>query len=191
MHCVGKTVSDLHALLIDYEKGLKDKAPTPQVLAIQKGRVNKPKPQANKKGKSKGKADKNKQVVLNNTKTVFKSEVELQLGKKIKALRSDRGGEYLSQEFKEYLVMEGYTRYRNLMSVMPPGNVIKDDTKTQTKAAMEAVGLGNFVGRILGVKPSKRDYKTVFYNSCCHHIAKGFWKKKGARTIFYGDITLF
>ncbi|GJX82948.1 zinc finger, CCHC-type containing protein, partial [Tanacetum coccineum] len=63
MHCVGKTVSDLHALLIDFEKGLKDKAPTPQVLAIQKGRVNKPKPQANKKGKGKGKADKNKQVV--------------------------------------------------------------------------------------------------------------------------------
>ncbi|GKD92162.1 hypothetical protein Tco_1371999, partial [Tanacetum coccineum] len=30
MHCVGKTVSDLHALLIDFEKGLKDKAPTPQ-----------------------------------------------------------------------------------------------------------------------------------------------------------------
>ncbi|GJS54122.1 hypothetical protein Tco_1369267 [Tanacetum coccineum] len=32
MHCVGKTVSDLHALLIDYEKGLKDKAPTPQLV---------------------------------------------------------------------------------------------------------------------------------------------------------------
>nr|GFC14113.1 retrotransposon protein, putative, Ty1-copia subclass [Tanacetum cinerariifolium] len=32
---------------------------------------------------------------------VFKSEVELQLGKKIKALRFDRGGEYLSQEFKD------------------------------------------------------------------------------------------
>ncbi|GJY66777.1 hypothetical protein Tco_0469015 [Tanacetum coccineum] len=61
MHCVGKTVSDLHALLIDYEKGLKDKAPTPQVLAIQKGMVNKLKPQANKKGKGKGKADKNMQ----------------------------------------------------------------------------------------------------------------------------------
>ncbi|GKA79250.1 hypothetical protein Tco_0785846, partial [Tanacetum coccineum] len=30
MHCVGKTLSELHALLIDYEKGLKDKAPTPQ-----------------------------------------------------------------------------------------------------------------------------------------------------------------
>nr|GFB48787.1 retrotransposon protein, putative, Ty1-copia subclass [Tanacetum cinerariifolium] len=34
---------------------------------------------------------------------VFKEEVELQLGRKIKALRSDRGGEYLSQEFKDYL----------------------------------------------------------------------------------------
>nr|GEW21587.1 hypothetical protein [Tanacetum cinerariifolium] len=31
------------------------------------------------------------------------TEVELQLGKKIKALRSDRGGKYLSQEFKDYL----------------------------------------------------------------------------------------
>ncbi|GJW80852.1 retrotransposon protein, putative, ty1-copia subclass [Tanacetum coccineum] len=34
---------------------------------------------------------------------VFKNEVENQLGKKIKALRSDRGGEYISQEFKDYL----------------------------------------------------------------------------------------
>nr|GFC44533.1 hypothetical protein [Tanacetum cinerariifolium] len=43
--------------------GLKDKAPTPQVFTIQKGRDNKPKPQANKMVKGKGKADKNKQVV--------------------------------------------------------------------------------------------------------------------------------
>nr|GEZ25089.1 hypothetical protein [Tanacetum cinerariifolium] len=34
---------------------------------------------------------------------VFKNEVENQLGKNIKALRSDRGGEYISQEFKDYL----------------------------------------------------------------------------------------
>nr|GFA73721.1 SART-1 family protein DOT2 [Tanacetum cinerariifolium] len=31
MHYVGKTVTELHTLLIDYEKGLKDKAPTPQM----------------------------------------------------------------------------------------------------------------------------------------------------------------
>ncbi|GJY38238.1 retrotransposon protein, putative, ty1-copia subclass [Tanacetum coccineum] len=34
---------------------------------------------------------------------VFKNEVENQLGKTIKALRSDRGGEYINQEFKDYL----------------------------------------------------------------------------------------
>ena len=33
----------------------------------------------------------------------FKSEVENQLDKKIKALRSDRGGEYLSNEFDSHL----------------------------------------------------------------------------------------
>ncbi|GJZ94774.1 retrotransposon protein, putative, ty1-copia subclass, partial [Tanacetum coccineum] len=38
---------------------------------------------------------------------VVTAEVELQLGKKIKALRSDRGGEYLSQEFKDYLCENG------------------------------------------------------------------------------------
>ncbi|GJT43155.1 retrotransposon protein, putative, ty1-copia subclass [Tanacetum coccineum] len=34
---------------------------------------------------------------------VFKNEVENQLGNTIKALRSDRGGKYISQEFKDYL----------------------------------------------------------------------------------------
>ncbi|GKB64465.1 retrotransposon protein, putative, ty1-copia subclass, partial [Tanacetum coccineum] len=34
---------------------------------------------------------------------VFKNEVENKLGKTIKALRSDRGGKYISQEFKDNL----------------------------------------------------------------------------------------
>ncbi|KAK8923669.1 hypothetical protein KSP39_PZI019346 [Platanthera zijinensis] len=33
----------------------------------------------------------------------FKNEVENQLGKRVKALRSNRGGEYLSHEFRDYL----------------------------------------------------------------------------------------
>ena len=33
----------------------------------------------------------------------FKNEVENQRGRKIKMLRSDRGGEYLSLEFHDYL----------------------------------------------------------------------------------------
>ncbi|GJT13546.1 retrotransposon protein, putative, ty1-copia subclass [Tanacetum coccineum] len=38
---------------------------------------------------------------------VFKNEVENQLGKTIKAIRSDQGGEYISQEFKDYLKVNG------------------------------------------------------------------------------------
>ena len=34
---------------------------------------------------------------------VFKNEVQNQLGKNIKTLKSDRGGEYLSQEFIDHL----------------------------------------------------------------------------------------
>ncbi|GJY70865.1 RNA-directed DNA polymerase, eukaryota, reverse transcriptase zinc-binding domain protein [Tanacetum coccineum] len=195
MHCDGwKTVSDLHALLIDYEKGLKDKVtPTPQVFSIQKGRDNKSKPQGNKQKKGKGKADKNKQVVPSQPKpnpkkrkensykeqelvttrahdwcivrgtwpslsrrfeqrrkirdggysclkyaAGYNPERKLAYGinisygqwtttlsrtatrKKIKALRSDRGGEYLSQEFKDYLSENGIVQ--NLTSQTPQQN---------------------------------------------------------------------
>ncbi|GJS77809.1 hypothetical protein Tco_0727690 [Tanacetum coccineum] len=52
MHNMGKIIGELHALLIEYEKGLPKKAGTPQVLAIQGGRIQKSnkKPQ-NAKGK--------------------------------------------------------------------------------------------------------------------------------------------
>ncbi|GJY43601.1 retrotransposon protein, putative, ty1-copia subclass [Tanacetum coccineum] len=64
MHNMGKIIGELHALLIEYEKGLPKKAAIPQVLAIQGGRIQKSnkKPQAAKgKGKGKGKG-KNKLV---------------------------------------------------------------------------------------------------------------------------------
>ncbi|GKE57909.1 retrotransposon protein, putative, ty1-copia subclass [Tanacetum coccineum] len=44
----------------------------------------------------------------------FQNEVENQLGKTIKALRSDRGGEYLSQEFLDHL------RSRGIISQLTP-----------------------------------------------------------------------
>ena len=37
----------------------------------------------------------------------FRAEVENQLGKCIKAIRSDRGGEYLLEDFKDYLTQNG------------------------------------------------------------------------------------
>ncbi|GKA65905.1 hypothetical protein Tco_0765612, partial [Tanacetum coccineum] len=56
MHNMGKTVGELHAMLIEYEKGLPKKAKTPQVLMIKGGKIQK----ANKKSlkvKGKGKAN--------------------------------------------------------------------------------------------------------------------------------------
>ena len=46
----------------------------------------------------------------------FQSEVENQCGKKIKALRSDRGGEYLSHEFSNHLKSCGI-----VPQLTPPG----------------------------------------------------------------------
>nr|GEV54987.1 hypothetical protein [Tanacetum cinerariifolium] len=58
MHNMGKTISELHALLIEYEKCLSKKAATLQVMAIQGGRIqkaNKKSLNAKGKGKEKGK----------------------------------------------------------------------------------------------------------------------------------------
>nr|GFA72323.1 zinc finger, CCHC-type [Tanacetum cinerariifolium] len=56
MHNIGKTTSELHALLIEYEKGLPKKVATPQVMAIQAGRIQKAnKKSLNAKGEGKGK----------------------------------------------------------------------------------------------------------------------------------------
>ncbi|GJS49757.1 zinc finger, CCHC-type containing protein [Tanacetum coccineum] len=56
MHNMGKTIGELHALLIEYEKGLPKKVATPQVMAIQGGRIQKAnKKSQNAKGKGKGK----------------------------------------------------------------------------------------------------------------------------------------
>nr|GFB67710.1 hypothetical protein [Tanacetum cinerariifolium] len=47
MHCVGKTITELHVLLIDFEKGLKDKAPTPQADKNKQVVPYQPKPKPN------------------------------------------------------------------------------------------------------------------------------------------------
>nr|GEY73184.1 hypothetical protein [Tanacetum cinerariifolium] len=66
MNNMGKTIGELHAMLIEYEKGLPKKAKTPQVMMIKGGKIQK----ANKKSlkaKGKGKANgkgKDKQVYI-------------------------------------------------------------------------------------------------------------------------------
>ncbi|GKC93748.1 hypothetical protein Tco_1159190 [Tanacetum coccineum] len=61
---MGKTIGELHVLLIEIEKGLPKKAATPQVMAIQCGRIQKAnKKLLNAKGKGKGKCNGNEKLV--------------------------------------------------------------------------------------------------------------------------------
>ncbi|GJV54332.1 retrotransposon protein, putative, ty1-copia subclass [Tanacetum coccineum] len=63
---MGKTVGELHAMLIEYEKGLPKKAKTPQVMMIKGGKIqksNKKSLKAKGKGKANGKG-KDKQVYI-------------------------------------------------------------------------------------------------------------------------------
>ena len=52
----------------------------------------------------------------------FQNEVENQLGKKIKLLRSDRGGEYMSQEFDDHMKSRGI-----VPQLTPPGTPQRND----------------------------------------------------------------
>ncbi|GKA07503.1 retrotransposon protein, putative, ty1-copia subclass [Tanacetum coccineum] len=66
---------------------------------------------------------------------VFKNEVENQLRKTIKALRSDRGGEYISQEFKDYLKACGI--FQQLTPSYTPQH--NDVSKRRNRALLDIV----------------------------------------------------
>ncbi|GKG10103.1 hypothetical protein Tco_0338849, partial [Tanacetum coccineum] len=69
MHNMGKTIDELHAILIEYEKGLPKKVETPQVMMIKGGKIqkaNKKSLKAKGKGKANGKGNE-KQVYIATT----------------------------------------------------------------------------------------------------------------------------
>nr|GEU64622.1 hypothetical protein [Tanacetum cinerariifolium] len=70
MHNIGKTIGELHAMLIEYEKGLPKKDETPQVMMIKGGKIQNAKKKS-LKAKGKGKANGNgndKQVCISKRK---------------------------------------------------------------------------------------------------------------------------
>nr|GEY08815.1 zinc finger, CCHC-type [Tanacetum cinerariifolium] len=72
MHNMGKTIGELHAMLIEYEKGLPKKAETRQVMMIKGGKIQKAKKKSLKakgKGKANGKGN-NKQVHISKPKNL-------------------------------------------------------------------------------------------------------------------------
>ena len=60
----------------------------------------------------------------------FKNEVQNQLGKSIKAIRSDRGGEYLSQEFDKHLKEYGIVSQLTLLRTPQWNGVFERRNKT-------------------------------------------------------------
>ncbi|GJV44025.1 NIN-like protein [Tanacetum coccineum] len=79
---------------------------------------------------------------------VFKNEVENQLGKTIKALRSDRGGEYISQEFKDYL--KAFRIVQQLTSPYTPQHNGVSERRNESAT------------RILNMVPTKKVDKTPY-----------------------------
>ncbi|GJR40343.1 retrotransposon protein, putative, ty1-copia subclass [Tanacetum coccineum] len=177
MHNMGKTVGELHAMLIK----------TPE--------ANKKSLKAKGKGKANGKG-KDKQVYIPKPKTlnlllkstqlrmtpattarsrygyvyllkhkhevfetfkVFKNEVENQLGKTIKDLRSDRGGEYISQEFKDYLKACGIVQ-----QLTPPYTPQHNDVSERRNRTLLDMGCEALVKRDTPDKLQQRSVKCIF-----------------------------
>ncbi|GJR74595.1 retrotransposon protein, putative, ty1-copia subclass [Tanacetum coccineum] len=84
---------------------------------------------------------------------VFKNEFDNQLGKTIKALRSDRGGEYISQEFKDYLKANGIVQ-----QITPPYTPQHNDMSDRRNHTL----LDMFAIRILNMVPTEKVEKTPY-----------------------------
>ena len=101
----------------------------------------------------------------------YKAEVENQLGKTIKTLRSDRGGEYLDLDFRDYLIEHGITSQLSAPGMPQQNGVAERRNRTlldMTRSMMSFATLSlSFWGYavktalyILNVVPSKSVPKT-------------------------------
>ncbi|GJY20482.1 retrotransposon protein, putative, ty1-copia subclass [Tanacetum coccineum] len=118
-----KTISEVHSLLIEFEKSIKRNkqqiigaSSTPHVMAIHSGRVQKNKLQGKAKGKEKGKGLKNSYPTKPKNLNLTRKSVRQKMDNVTTAKRKDIGKgtslhmkslKQLSQEFKDYLKANG------------------------------------------------------------------------------------
>ncbi|GJX51287.1 retrotransposon protein, putative, ty1-copia subclass [Tanacetum coccineum] len=104
---------------------------------------------------------------------VFQKEVENQLGKTIKSLRSDRGGEYMSQEFLDHLKEHGIIAHRTPPYTPQNNGVSERRNRTlldMVRSMMSQTTLPKSfwdyaletVARILNMVPTKKVDKTPY-----------------------------
>nr|GEW36261.1 retrotransposon protein, putative, Ty1-copia subclass [Tanacetum cinerariifolium] len=115
---------------------------------------------------------------------VFQKVVENQLGKTIKLLRSDHGGEYISQEFLDHL-KEHEISAHHTSPYMPQHNgvlerrnrTILDMVRSMMSQTTLPKSFWNYaleiVARILNMVPSKKVEKTPYENSLITQEASG------------------
>ncbi|GJY14019.1 retrotransposon protein, putative, ty1-copia subclass [Tanacetum coccineum] len=95
------------------------------------------------------------------TSKVFKNKVENQLEKTIKALRSDRGGGYISQEFKYYLKACGIVQQLT-PPYTPQHNGVSERRKRTFLSYLNAWGCEALVKRDTPDKLQQRSVKCIF-----------------------------
>ncbi|GKB39195.1 retrotransposon protein, putative, ty1-copia subclass [Tanacetum coccineum] len=106
---------------------------------------------------------------------VFQKEVENQLGKTIKSLRSDRGGEYMSQEFLDHLKDHGIIAHRTPPYTPQHNGVSERRNRTlldMVRSMMSQTTLPKSfwdyaletAARILNMVPTKKVEKTPYEN---------------------------
>ncbi|GJR92396.1 retrotransposon protein, putative, ty1-copia subclass [Tanacetum coccineum] len=104
---------------------------------------------------------------------VFQKEVENQLGKTIKSLCSDRGGEYMSQEFLDHLKDHGFIAHRTPPYTPQHNGVLKRRNRTlldMVRSMMSQTTLPKSfwdyaletAARILNMVPTKKVEKTPY-----------------------------
>nr|GFB07575.1 retrotransposon protein, putative, Ty1-copia subclass [Tanacetum cinerariifolium] len=104
---------------------------------------------------------------------VFQKEVENQLGKTIKSLRSDRGGEYMSQEFLDHLKEHGIIAHHTSPYTTQNNRVSERRNQTlldMVRSMMSQTTLPKYfwdyalktAARILNMVPTKKVNKTPY-----------------------------
>ncbi|GJR92849.1 retrotransposon protein, putative, ty1-copia subclass [Tanacetum coccineum] len=104
---------------------------------------------------------------------VFQKEVENQLGKTIKSLRSDRGGEYMSQEFLDHLKDHGIIAHRTPPYTPQHNGVLKRRNRTLVDMVQSMMSQNTLsksfwdyalesAAHILNMVPTKKVEKTPY-----------------------------
>ncbi|GJV47847.1 zinc finger, CCHC-type containing protein [Tanacetum coccineum] len=127
---------------------------------------------------------------------VYQKEVENQLGKTIKSLRSDRGGEYISQEFLDHLKDHRIISHRTPPYTLQHNGVSERRNKTlldMVRSMMSQTTLPKSfwdytletAARILNMVPTKKVEKTPYEPRSIKCIFVGYPKETMGYSFYY------